>query len=161
MPAKTFTGARGKLCIISPDTGLNQVVGIFNNVSYNCVLDVTPIFILGRFSAAETVFTGAEPCTVTATGWRVIGQGPHVAAGVPTLQQLLTSEYMTMILYDRQPDASGNTPVVATIRNLRSTGFSTSVANRNASEITCSFIGLIVDDESVSQAESPGATSLP
>lgn len=161
MASKTMTGARAKLYVIDPNTGRNEVVGIFNNVSYGLTYDAQPIYILGRHSPAEIVYTAQEPVRVTATGWRVVRSGAHKAAGVPNLKDLLKHEYLTLVVQDRQTEADGKNPNVATIRSVRPISYDTTIANRNPSEITCTFMGLLVDDESTENSEAPGATDLP
>lgn len=153
---RTMTGARAKFGFIDPATGTATICGIFNNVSYGLQYDAQPVYILGRYSPAEIEYTAQEPVRITATGWRVVGHGPHTEAHVPKLQDLLTHEYLTLVLFDRQTNEK-----IATFHSVRPTGYDTTLANRNLSEVTISFIGLLVDDEDTQNAETPGATDLP
>jgi len=159
---KTMSGARAKLAVVDPNTGQARVVGIFNNVSYGLTYDVQPVYILGRFSPAELDYTGQEPVSITCSGWRVIGHGPHVSASVPKLQDLLTADYLELTVIDRQSEINdpGNAQV-AKFHSCRATGYSTSITARQLEEVTVNFVGLLVDDESTVNAEHSSAASLP
>jgi hypothetical protein len=156
MAGKVVSGAR---CKVSID---GQVVGIFNSISYGLSYDTQPVYILGRFTAAEIDYTAQEVVGVTCTGWRVIGHGPHVtsAAGgggsVPKLQDLLTHDYISLLVEDRQTGKQ-----IATISNVRPTGYSTTVSQRQLEEITVNFVGILISDETADNSEAPGATDLP
>lgn len=158
---KVMNGARAKMGIYDPTTGQTHIVGIFNNVSYNMTYEAQPAYILGRFSAAEIDFTSADLVSITATGYRVIDHGPFVEAGVPKLQDLLLSEYITLVIIDRQREAVNGDGRIATFRNCRATGFSTTISARNLEEITVNFVGISMDDESTANAEHPTSTNLP
>ena len=145
-----MSGARAKLQIVDPNKGgSSQVVGIFANVSYALAYDAQPVYILGRYSAAEIDYTSQEPVQVTASGFRVINQGAHAQARVPALADLLRHEYITLEIIDRQTGAT-----IAKIRNVRPTGYSTSISARQLEEITVNFMGILVDDESTKNEES-------
>ena len=157
MPPKVMNGARAKLSIIDPNTNTVQVVGIFNSVSLALQYSTQPVFILGRYSTAEIDYTGMEPVSVTASGWRVVGSGAHAAAKVPKLQDLLQHEYLQLQIIDRQ---TGQT--VAKVTNVRPTGYSTTIDARNLEQLTVTFVGILLDDESQPQmAEAAGSTNLP
>jgi hypothetical protein len=147
---KTMHGARALVSVNG------KVVGIFNSLSYDYTLDLQPINILGRFSPAELVHTGAEPVTVRASGWRVVGQGPHVVASVPQIQELLTTGYIEFTVLDRTTNQR-----VAKIHSVKSTGYATSFTAKTAQEVTFNYVGLMVDDESTQMSEAPGASDLP
>lgn len=147
-PAKTMTGSRAQLLIADPTTGVAKVVGIFNNVSYGLAYDVQPVYTLGRYGPAESVYTSQEPINVTATGWRAIGAGPHVSAKVPDINDLMNHEYMSLSLFDRQTNQ-----LICKIREVRPTGYSTGVSARGAVEVTINFIGLVIGDESTDNIE--------
>lgn len=153
---KVMNGARAVLSVINPNTGAAGPVGIFSSVSYSLQYAAQPVFILGRYSAAEIDYTGAEPISVTASGWRVIGNGPHVAGGVARLQDLLQHDELTLVITDRATNAP-----IAKVTRVRPTGFSTTIDSRNLEQITVTFIGIVVDDESTQNSESAGATNLP
>ena len=151
-----MSGARAKLAVADP-SGNFHVVGIFNNVSWGLTYDVQPAYILGRYSPAELDYTAQEPVSITCSGWRIIGKGPHVSARVPRLQDLLTADYIELTVYDR---ASNDLPI-AKFHSVRPTGFSTTLTARQLEEVTVTFVGLLVDDESTQNAESASATDLP
>lgn len=150
-PPKTFTGARGIVRI----NGIP--VGHFDSFNYGVTFDVAPIPTLGRFTVAETVYTGAEPVRCTATGWRVINStGLQGQVLFPSIQQLLFHEYMQLDVVDRQTGKR-----VGIIRDVRPDTYSTGVAARQASQVSYSFIGILADDETVVNAELPDAPDLP
>ena len=153
---KIMNGARAKVGIVDPNTGLVKVVGIFSNFSYNMQYDAVPAYILGRYSAASIDYVAQEPVSCTATGWRVVDHGAHVEASVPKLSDLLTSEYVQIAVIDRQTNKR-----VATIRDVRPTGYSTAISARQLEEITVGFMGILCDDESTDNAERFDSTSLP
>jgi hypothetical protein len=155
-PPKTVHGARCQVIIADPNTGFAGVVGLFNSISYGLAYDVQDVYLLGRYSADETVYTAQETVNVSCSGFRVVGMGPHKGAHVPALQNLLTSEYLQLAVYDRQTNQ-----LIAKITNVRATGFSTTINARQLEEISVSFKGILVSDESVDNAEAPGASTLP
>lgn len=153
MAPKVMSGARAKLQIFDPNTNSAQTLGIFANVSYALAYDAQPAYILGRYSAAEIDYTAQEPVQITASGFRVVGQGAHKHASVPKLQDLLTHEYISLQIVDRQTGQA-----IAKITNVRPTGYSTSISARQLEEITVNFIGILVDDEDTQNEEHPTAT---
>ncbi len=156
MPAKVMTGARAQLMIVDPNTQEGRVVGIFNNVSYGLTYGAEPIFLLGRYSPDEIVYTSQEAVAVTASGWRVIDSGPHALVKVPKLADLLNHEYLELAIFDRQTNKR-----IAKIHSVRPTSYNTTLANRQPEEISVTFMGLLLDDESTENAELPGASTLP
>jgi hypothetical protein len=157
--AKTMTGARAQLIVADPTTGEGKVVGIFNSVSWGLAYDAQPSYVLGRYSPAETVYTAQEAVSITATGWRAVGAGPHVSAKVPNLKDLMNHEYMQLAIFDRQ-SASGAPVLTAKFKDVRPVGYSTSLSARGVQEVTCNFLGIFVDDESTQNNELPGASDL-
>lgn len=147
--SKTMHGSRAQLFIGE------KLVGIFNNVSYGVQLDANPIFVLGRFSAAEIALTGMETINVSASGFRVVDNGPSVAAAFPKLQDLLNHEDITLALFDRQTNKA-----VMTVVGVRPTSWNTSVGAKGVMDLSATFMGLRLSDESdeAGQNESPGAT---
>src|SRR4051812_16727508 len=118
---KVMSGARAKMSIYDPATGLSHVVGLFNNVSYNMTYETQPAYILGRYSAAEVDYTSMDLIAITCSGFRVIEHGPFVEAGLPKLQDLLLSEYITLDIFDRQREALGLPASIAHFKNCRAT----------------------------------------
>ncbi len=161
-PPKVVHGARAIVQLVDPNTGVGSNVGIFDNCSYSLTYDVQPAFILGRFSAAELGYTAQEPVPITCSGWRVISAGPHqlpgngMMGGVPHLQDLLMNDYISLQVVDRQ---SGKP--IATFSSVRATGYSTTIQARQLETVTVNFTGLLVDDESGDNTESPPAADLP
>lgn len=150
MAPKVMSGARAKLQIYDPVKG-TITLGIFANVSYAMSYDAQPVYILGRFSAASIDYTAQEVVQVTASGFRVYNEGAHKHASVPELGKLLESEYITLQIVDRVNPAKP----IAVIRNVRPTGYSTSISARQLEEITVNFVGILVDDEDTVNEEAP------
>jgi hypothetical protein len=117
--------------------------------------------VLGRFGAAEVDFTSMDLISITCSGFRVIEHGPWVETGLPKLQELLLSEYLTLDIYDRQRQALGLPDSIAHFKNVRCTGFSTTISARNLEEITVTFVALGMDDESAANSEHVTAADLP
>lgn len=156
-PPKVMSGARAKLGFLDPASGKATYVGIFNNVSFGLTYDAQPAYVLGRYSPADIDYTAQEPVNLTASGWRVFQHGAHVEGHVPNLKDLLTHEYLTLTIVDRQnPNVN-----LHTFRQVRPTGYSTTISARNLEEITVTFMGILVDDESTTNAEDPSAMDLP
>lgn len=155
MPPKVMHGARAKVFMVD-STGVARVVGIWNSFSYNVTLDVQPSFILGRYSAAELTTTGVEPVAITAQGWRVVDHGPMREGGITALDQLLFQEYLLLQVWDRQTKK-----FVANIRGCLPTGFSSTVSAKQLQENTNTYLGLLMDDESVTNNEASDAADLP
>lgn len=153
---RTVHGARAVVRIAGPGANSGQPVGIFSSFSYGLALDVQGVPILGRYTVAETVYTGAEPVRCTGLGWRVVGAGPHVSVKFPKIQDLLSHEYIQIDILDRQTDE-----VIAIIKDTRPETYNTGVQAKQLSEVTHTFIGILVDDESTVNSESPGAPDLP
>lgn len=156
MPAKTMHGARGKVYIADPNTGKPELIGIFSTISWGLQYDVQPVFLLGRHGADELVYTAQEPVTVNCSGFRVVGAGAHRLAKVPNTKDLLTHEYIQLVIADRQTGRD-----IARIHSVRPTSYSTTLNARNLEEISISYMGLLVDDEDTQLAERADATTLP
>lgn len=151
-----MSGARAKVSIYDPTTGLAKLVGIWNNFSYSVNYDVQPAFILGRYSAAELNTVGVEPVSITAGGWRVVDHGPFADGRLTNLADLLTQEYLELAVIDRQ---SGKT--IAKIHGCLPTGFSSGLSARQLQESTNTYMGLLLDDESTVNTEASSASDLP
>lgn len=151
---KVMHGARAVLAVGDADN--TKKVGIFNNVSYGVAYDANPIYLLGRFNPAEIALTGQEPVSVTASGWRMIDEGPHVQAKVPHLKDLLSNPTIMLTIVDRQ---SGET--IMHVDQCVVTGYTTSLASRTPQEITVNFMGLAITDESDPNDGDAGAVNLP
>lgn len=154
--SKTMHGARAKVYIADPNTGKPELIGIFNTVTWGLTFDVQPVFLLGRHSPDETVYTAQEAVTVSASGFRVVGAGAHRLAKMPNLKDLLTHEYLEMVINDRQTGRD-----VAKIHSVRPTSYSTTLSARQLEEVSVSYMGLLVDDEDTTNSERTDATTLP
>ena len=157
-PPKVMHGARAIVSIYDPVRGTSKPVGIWNNFSYNVSYDVASVFILGRYSAVELVTTGVEPVSITAQGWRVIGHGPFQEGRLPNVKDLLTQEYLTLTVHDRQ--SADPTAIVARINGCLPTGFSSTLSSKQLQESTNTYMGLLMDDESVANAEAADAANF-
>lgn len=151
---KTFHGARALVYQAGP-TG-TKLMGTFNTFSYGLNYDVAPVPILGRHSVAELVYTGSEPVRCSATGWRVPGNGPHVSGAMPHLGQLLTADYIELSVVDRQDPRV----IIAHIKSVRPESYSTTIATKSLTEVTHTFVGILVDDESGDNIEAPLAADI-
>lgn len=146
--AKVMHGARAQVIVGG------KKVGIFNSISYGLNFETQDVFILGRFSAAEIGYTAQDVVSVSASGWRMIDAGPHDKNGaqLPQLQELLTHNDITLAIYDRLTGKQ-----VATITGVRPTSYSTSINQRQMQEISVTFKGLLLSDETATNAENSGA----
>jgi hypothetical protein len=142
--------------VVDPSTGQARFVGIFKSISWGLSYQVEPVYILGKSGPAELEYVSQDVVSITCTGWRSIDHGPHAELLVPQLQDLLTHNYITLTVVDRQ---TGKT--VATFKNVKPTGYSTSMDARQLEEISVSFMGIAVDDETSENVEAPGASVLP
>jgi hypothetical protein len=156
-----MSGARAKVGVHDPATGETKYIGIFDNLSYGVNYDVSPAFILGAYGAAEIDYTGVDVVNISASGWRVIGHGWHVDGRLPRVQDLLLHEYIELVAVDRATEAEGGDPRIARIRKVRPASGQGGFAARSLSQVTLSYVGLLVDDESVDNAEHPTASTLP
>lgn len=148
--AKTMVGARAQLIVGS------SIVGIFNNVSYSVSYDTQSIHILGKYPAAEITYTGMDPISVTASGFRVIDSSPYKVASVPRLQELLNAEDTSLAIFDRQTGRQ-----IMTVVGVRATGYNSNGAARGLFDLTVNFLGLSLSDESDATAQDDvGSTSF-
>lgn len=157
MAQKVMHGARAEIGIVDSKTGKARIVGIFNNFSYQVTFDVQAAFILGRFSAAELVTTGVEPVAITAQGFRVIDHGFFREGAITNVKDLLTQEYVTLAVFDRQ-NAKAKPAV---IRGCLPTGHSATVSAKQLMEGTNTYLGLLMDEDDTQNVEAPDAADLP
>lgn len=155
-PPKTVHGARCQVIIADPNTGTAQIVGLFNSLSYSLAYETQDVYLLGRLTADEIVYTAQDTVNVSASGFRVVGAGPHKGAHLPALQDLLTHEYLQLAVYDRQTNQ-----LIAKISNVRPTSFGTTISARQLNEMSISFKGILVGDEDTENAEPVGSSTLP
>jgi hypothetical protein len=119
-----------------------KTVGIFSDVSYGLSYGSAPAYVLGRYDAVEISYTDQGTVGVDATGWRVVGNGPHVATGLPYLQDLLSSDYIQLQLVDRQTGVN-----ICKIKDVRVVSYSTGASARGQSTVRVSFVGRVISDE--------------
>jgi hypothetical protein len=156
-----MSGARAKVGVYDGTTQTTQIIGMFSQISYGVTYDVQPAFFLGSYVAGEIDYTAVDIVQITASGWRVVGHGWHNEARLPRVQDLLFHEYIELVCIDRQQEALGGEPRIAKIRGVRPTSASGGFAARQLSESTHTYVGLLVDDESVTNSEHPTAAQFP
>lgn len=159
MAATTMHGARCKVFISdpsNPDGPSAKLIGIFTSVSYGVRYDTQPIYTLGNHAPQEIIQLGQEAISVTASGFRSVGNGPHKIARLPQLAQLLENGYISLSLSDRQ---TGRT--IATVVDCKVVGFDTTLASRSPEEMTVTFMGRFLDDEDTENRERADATVYP
>ena len=155
MPALVLSGARAKLGVY--DGTSVDYIGIFSDCSYGVTYDVQPAWILGRYSAASLDYTAQEVVDVTAHGFRIVSHGWFADARFPTLADLMTANYMTLSVLDRQTNVE-----VARIDFVRPLGATGGFSARQLSTSRHTYQGILVSDESATDnTEAPGAMSLP
>ena len=147
---KVMTGARAKVFVNG------KPVGIFTNISWGLTFVAEPIFILGAYGPVESVYTAQDAVQISASGWRVIDHGPHKEPSVPTLSELLTHSYLDIYIEDRKTGKK-----ITNFRQCRPTSYNTTLANRQPSEVSITFIGLRCDDETATNNETANAATLP
>lgn len=153
---RVFHGARAKVSIVDPTTGLARVVGLWLSFDYNVTYDVQVAAVLGRFSPADMVTTGVEPVSITASGWRVVDHDAFVECGYTNIKDLLNQEFLQLTVHDRKTGKN-----VATIRGCLPTGLSSNASAKQLATMQNSYLGLIMDTETTEQAEAPDAAELP
>lgn len=160
---KVVSGARAKVAIVDPTTGLPKVLGIFNQVSYDFGYGAQDVYILGRTGPAEIEYTHQEPVTLRLNAWRTLDHGPFAIDGghLPHLQDVLTSEYVEITLIDRQREKQGSDGRFAIVRRFRLLTFSTTINNRQLAEYSVTGRGIIYEDEAGANTEDETATDLP
>lgn len=156
MTTGVLSGPRVRLGRIDPSTGVVRYFGIYESCSFGMQYDVQPVFLLGRWTAAALEYTAVEPVNISCTGWRVVGHGAHTDGGLPRVQDLLTADYQVLTLHDRKTNQT-----IATIRDVRPTGYSTGYAARQLTQMSVSYLGILVDDELTDNSEPADSTFLP
>lgn len=158
-PPKVMSGARAKIGFSV--NGVTSFVGIYNNFSYGVTYDVAPAYILGRYTAASLDYTSVEIVQCSASAYRVIKHGPHVEGRLPSIKDLLDHNTIEIVVFDRVTSPGAGNKPIATIRNVRPTGYSTALSARQLEEMTMTYVGILVDDEDTTNAEVAGSTELP
>jgi hypothetical protein len=156
MASKVMSGARAKVFIADPNSGKPELVGSFHTVTVGLTFDVQPVNILGRFSPDELVYTAQEAVTVQCSGFRVIGAGVHRMMKVPNTRDLLTHEYLQLVITDRQTGRD-----IHKVHSVRPVSYSTTLNARALEDVSVTYLGLLIDDEDTELSESVGAATLP
>ena len=148
--------------------------GIFNSISVDYSLQLTPIDILGSYRAQEIVATHQEPVRVRMSGWRSFGGSPFKEKGggnpgskaapiIHSLRTILEQEDCVIEVFDRKPtnivtgaDESGGTlgALIDKIHGFKADSYSQSVDARGAMTITVTGLGIALSDETF---DEPGA----
>jgi hypothetical protein len=147
--SKVFTGPRAIVRVN------NQIVGLFESVTYTVNLGNEAIHILGRFSPAEIAITSYEAVSATCSGFRVIDQGVHVLPAFPKQQDLLNLDEITLTIVDRQ---TGQNKMI--LSGCKPTSYNTGDNAKAVSKVSITYIGVKVEDENGSQQEI-NAADLP
>lgn len=153
---KVMTGARAKVGVVDPGANTIRYYATVESISYGMQIDTGVSYVLGRWSCAAIDYTAVEVIQINMTGWRVVDHGPHVEMRIPRVQDLLQADYLTIVVHDRQTLKN-----VATIRDVRLTGYSGGFAARQLSQLSVSALGTLVDDELSDNAEPADSVSLP
>lgn len=159
---KVLHGARAIVSVVNPNTngGTKQadqrVLGIWDSFSYSESYDVSPVFILGRFSAAELVTTGYEPVTINCSGYRILDHSIQTEGAYTELANLLLQEGVTLTVIDRQTNRK-----IATILGCVPTGASTSMSAKQLFTQQATYMGLRASDELFTNTESSTSSDLP
>ncbi len=156
---KIMNGARAVVNFFDSTTNQSIPIGIFTSFDYSVGYDATPIFILGRLTAAEIEYTGVSPVSITASGWRAIDHGPHQAGRLPKIHDMLTSDYITFTVVDRLIP----TKTVCRITKVRATGYNTGLSAKGLQSMTMHYLGIFasLDDDGGVDSEPANSTDLP
>lgn len=158
---KTMSGARAKFGIFDPQTGESRILGTVSSVTYGLTYEAQPAYVLGRFTAGTIQHTSVDIVHITASGWRNFGLGAHKEMSLPQVQDLLLYQPIELFVVDRATEAQGGEPRVAKIRNVLPVSFSGGFSAKSLSEMGTNYVGILVDDESVTNAEHPTAVQFP
>lgn len=176
--ARSMNGSR---CILVLD---GKTVGVAQSVGLSIGYQVDPIFTIGRYETAELVPNSQQPVTITMRMVRIIGAstGPLGNLRMPTLDDvsplgLLNNTDFTVLLIDRQNGgaaiptatvgtgtsaATAATPAAfAQIQKCRTTGWTFDSTASQTSEMTLTFTGIFIGDESVNVNDNKDASEAP
>ena len=154
---KIMTGARAKLQIYDANTGLFKPIGIYSNVEYSVQYGAEPAFILGRVSAAAIDYTFQDIVHVTATGWRVVNHSWWADGHFPTLDKVLKSDYLSMVIMDYVTGAK-----LLQVEQLRALSASGAMSPKLLSSVSMHYVGITISDETAqNNVESAQSMSLP
>lgn len=151
-----MSGARARVGIVLPGQNKVRTVGIFTSFSYDRMAHAEVAYILGRMSAASQQYTSFEPVSCRASGWKVLNHGAHTECGFPTVQAMLTADYLQITVVDRVTGLA-----VAVIKSVLCTAESSAFTAKQLSEITIPYQGLLMDTEEAENDEPADAAVLP
>lgn len=149
-PAKTMNGARAQIMVGS------KIIGFISGMTINVALDTQDVYVCGRTGPAEIGYVAAEPVTGNINGWHIVDHGAYAELGMPTVQDLLTSPYTNLAVFDR---VTGKR--VGKIVDVRLGGFSTGYQARANSELGIPYKGIMYGDETATNSESAEVASFP
>jgi hypothetical protein len=163
---KTLVGARCKIYAQYTSAGPATLIGVFDNISYSANISTEVIHTLGRYGTQEIVVTAAEAISVDCSGFRVVGNGGFMSTdaqgnetslngGVPTLQELLNLDTITLTMVDRQTGDN-----IFSVIGCIATRYSGTLNAKATGKISISYLGTAISEDNNDQAEV-GATSYP
>src|ERR1019366_955596 len=138
-----MSGARAKLGFWDSTTNSVKYIGIYSSVSYNYSIDVQPVYILGRFSAASIDNVSVDTIHMACSGWRVVNHGPMAEGMFPRLDSLAKAGYLSMAITDRQSDT-----IIANVTKVRPVNYSGGFTMRTLATVDMSYMGILLSDES-------------
>jgi hypothetical protein len=141
----TITGARCLLKIAG------EIQGMFTDVSWGQSYSEQELFVLGRYSAADIVYTAANTVTVSATGYRAYNKGAFVVAKLPTIAQLSAYQGITLEI-----EFAGNDKGIVQVFDVKPIDYSSRASARGVMELSITFKGIISSDETVAQNDDSG-----
>jgi len=157
-----MSGARARFGIFDPQKNSIDYKGIVSQVSYGVTYEYQAAAILGRFTVASIQHTAVDVVTINANGWRNFKHGPHVEMSLPKVQDLLLYEPIVLVLDDRAAEADGEQEFrFAVIHSVIPVAFAGGSVAKNLSEMSTTYVGILVDDESVKNFEHPSALQFP
>lgn len=147
---KIMNGARALISV----NGV--LIGTVFNLSWNVTYDSQDAYVCGRVGPAAIEYTAMEPISGSMATWRVVDHSAFADLGMPTLQNLLTSDYTTITVVDRITQKR-----IGAITGVRLGGFGSGVQVRSMSEQSINFKGMLYSDETGANVEPSGSADLP
>lgn len=144
----TITGAR---CLLKIN---GEVQGMFTDVSWGQSYSEQELFVLGKFSAQDIVYTASNTVDVSATGYRAYNKGAFIVAALPKIQDLATHQTITLEI-----EFAGNDKGIIQVFGVRPLGYSSRVSARGVVEMSINFKGLRASDESTPQNDDTGSNN--
>lgn len=142
--AETMVGARALTYVGG------RIVGSATSISFSVAHGVEAIHTLGRYESQENVTTSYEAVPVTLNGYRIIGKGPyHKENG----QSVVTApgEIFKNVEFDIHVEDRETKKTVLRITRCRATGLNADMAAKATQSYTATFLGIIMQDESIEE----------